>query len=91
MSLLETQFRADLRLYLIDLPLMGRYSFLRLLLEDLLPLLHIFFRGGRERVVELIIAFIHHVPISVSLLQSRETFKRCQKADSENSCRFHEE
>lgn len=66
-------------LYLIDLSLVGRYPFLSLLLNYLLPLLYIFFRGRSERVVELIIAFIHHVPISVSLLQHRETKRDVNK------------
>lgn len=55
-------------LYLIDLSFLGRYSFLSLLLKYLLSLLYVVVRGGSERVVELIIAFIHHVPVSVSLL-----------------------
>lgn len=59
--------------YLIYLAFLGRDSFLSLFLKDLLPLLYIFLRGHREGVVELIIAFIHHVPISVGLLQTVPT------------------
>lgn len=59
--------------YLIYLSFLGRDSFLSLFLKNLLPLLYIFIRGHRERVVELIIAFVHHVPISVGLLQTIRT------------------
>lgn len=57
--------------YLIYLSFLGWDSFLSLLLKDLLPLLNVFFRGHREGVVELIVAFVHHVPISVGLLWNR--------------------
>lgn len=59
--------------YLIYLSFLGRDSFLSLFLKDLFPLLYIFIRGHSEGVVELIIAFVHHVPISVSLLQTVTT------------------
>lgn len=62
-----------LKSYLIYLSFLGRDSFLSLFLKDLLPLLYIFIRGHSEGVVELIIAFVHHVPISVGLLQTVST------------------
>lgn len=62
-----------LKSYLIYLSFLGRDSFLSLFLKNLLPLLYIFFRCHSEGVVELIIAFVHHVPISVSLLQTVPT------------------
>lgn len=59
---------ATISRYLVDLPSLGRYPLLRLLLQDLLPLLHILFGGRCQRVVELVEALVHHVPVSVSLL-----------------------
>lgn len=56
--------------YLIDLSSLGRDAFLCLLLQDLLSFLHIILRGGGQWVVELVIAFVHHVPVSVRLLQN---------------------
>lgn len=72
---MQARLLSGLRLYLIDLSFLGRYSFLRLLLKDLLPLLYVVFRCGGERVVELIIAFIHHVPVSVCLLQNHKMIR----------------
>lgn len=65
--------------YLIYLSFLGRDSFLSLFLKNLLPLLYIFIRGHCERVVELIITFVHHVPISVGLLQTIPTQLRMSK------------
>lgn len=54
--------------YLVDLPPLCRDPLLPLLVQVLLTLLHVLLRGVSQRVVKLIVAFIHHVPVPVSLL-----------------------
>lgn len=54
--------------YLINLSLVSGDALLGLLLKDLLSFLHILLGAGGQWVVKLVIALVHHVPISVCLL-----------------------
>lgn len=56
--------------YLVDLPPLRGNAFLGLLLQYLLPLLHVLVRAGSQRVVEFVVALVHHVPVPVCLLRT---------------------
>lgn len=55
--------------HLVDLSSLSRNPLVSLLLKLLFPLAHIIFRGGSQGIVKFVKALIHHVPISISLLE----------------------
>lgn len=73
------------KVYLVDLPSLCRNAFLCLLLQNLLSLLHVLVRAGSQRVVEFVVALVHHVPVSVCLLWTSLKRLRIQTMDYDHS------